>query len=62
LQDRLDGLDAYDCVVGAVAHDDYAAFSNEALTAMVGSGGLVVDLKGMWRSLDLGPDVNRMEI
>jgi hypothetical protein len=29
---------------------------------MVGSGGLVVDLKGMWRSLDLGPDVNRMEI
>ena len=62
LLDRLDGLDAYDCVVGAVAHDDYAAFSNEALTAMVGSGGLVVDLKGMWRSLDLGPDVKRMEI
>ena len=62
LLDRLDGLDAYDCVVGAVAHDDYAAFSGEVLAAMVSPGGLVVDLKGMWRSLDLGPDVKRMEV
>jgi UDP-N-acetyl-D-galactosamine dehydrogenase len=62
LLDRLDGLDAYECVVGAVAHDDYAAFSGGVLAAMVSPGGLVVDLKGMWRSLDLGPDVRRIEI
>jgi UDP-N-acetyl-D-galactosamine dehydrogenase len=61
LLDRLDGLDAYDCVVGAVAHDEYAALSNEVLAALVSPGSLVVDLKGMWRSLDLGPDVKRME-
>jgi len=59
---RLDGVDAYHCVVGAVAHDDYAAFSGAALAAMVSPGGLVVDLKGMWRSLDLGPKIKRMEI
>ncbi len=59
----LDGLDgAYDCVIGAVAHDDYAAFSADALAALVSPGGLVVDLKGMWRSLDLGPDIKRMEL
>jgi UDP-N-acetyl-D-galactosamine dehydrogenase len=62
LLDRLVGLDAYDCVVGAVAHDEYAAFSDEVLAALVSPGGLVVDLRGMWRSLDLGPDVKRMEI
>jgi UDP-N-acetyl-D-galactosamine dehydrogenase len=56
----LDG--AYDCVVGAVPHDKYAAFTRDALAAMVSSGGLIVDLKGMWRSLDLGPDIKRMEI
>ena len=60
LLDQLDG--AYDCVVGAVPHDEYAAFTRDALAAMVSSGGLIVDLKGMWRSLDLGPDIKRMEI
>jgi len=62
LLDRMDGGVAYDCVVGAVAHDAYAAFSSEAVAGIVKPGGLVVDLKGMWRSLDLGPDVKRMEI
>ena len=62
LLDGWDGMHPYDCVVGAVCHDDYAAFSGDVLAAMVRPDGLVVDLKGMWRSLDLGPDVRRMEI
>ena len=52
---------AYDCVVGAVSHDDYAAFDGETLTALVKPGGLVVDLKGMWRDVALGADIKQME-
>ncbi len=52
----------YDCVVGAVSHDEYAAFDGDALAALVKPGGLVVDLKGMWRDVELGADIKRMEI
>ncbi|MBT3305293.1 MAG: nucleotide sugar dehydrogenase, partial [Alphaproteobacteria bacterium] len=62
LLDGLDGSEPYDSVIGAVCHDDYAAFSNDTLTLMVKPDGLIVDLKGMWRALDLGSDVKRMEI
>ena len=62
LLSRLPEDQAYDCVVAAVSHDDYRALDGETLTALVKPGGLIVDLKGMWRSLDLGPDVKRMEI
>ena len=58
---RLPKGQAYDCVVGAVSHDDYAAFDGEALAALVKPGGLVVDLKGMWRDVVLGADIGRME-
>ncbi len=37
---------AYDCVVGAVAHDAYDAIS---LSDIVTPGGLVADVKGLWR-------------
>ena len=61
----LDGLDndqAYDCVVGAVPHAGYAGFDAKFLTSLVKPGGLIADLKGMWREVDLGPDVKRLEI
>jgi UDP-N-acetyl-D-galactosamine dehydrogenase len=60
--DKLPSDQAYDCVVGIVSHDEYSAFDAETLTAMVKPGGLVVDLKGMWRDVVLGPDIKRMEI
>ena len=47
---------------GALAAAFAARALGETLTALVKPGGLIVDLKGMWRSLDLGPDVKRMEI
>ena len=52
----------YDCVVGAVPHAVYIAFSGNTLTSLVRPGGLVIDLKGMWRHARLGEDVTRMEI
>ena len=40
----------YDCVVGAVAHKEYAAMDIAAITKLVPRG-LVADIKGMWRKL-----------
>ena len=62
LLDRLDDNQAYDCVVGAVPHAGYAGFDAKFLTSLVKPGGLIADLKGMWREVDLGPDVKRLEI
>jgi UDP-N-acetyl-D-galactosamine dehydrogenase len=53
---------AYDCVIGAVPHAEYAEFDGDTLSSLVKPGGLIVDLKGMWRSASLGPDVRRLEI
>ena len=50
----------YDCVIGAVKHDEYVVFDGDALAALVKPGGLIVDLKGMWRGVTLG--IERMEI
>jgi UDP-N-acetyl-D-galactosamine dehydrogenase len=59
---RLEKSHAYDCVVGLVPHAAYIAFSGNTLTSLVKPGGLIVDLKGMWRHAQLGNDVRRMEI
>lgn len=45
---------SYDCVIGAVAHRAYKALSNDRLEAITQEGGLVVDLKNMWRHLANG--------
>ena len=62
LMDRLEKAKAYDCVIGAVPHAVYIAFSANTLTSLVKPGGLIVDLKGMWRHAQLSADVRRVEI
>ena len=52
----------YDCVIGAVCHNDYTSISNDIMAEIIVTNGLVVDLKGMWRSLNLGLSIMRMEI
>ncbi|HEX9702191.1 MAG TPA: nucleotide sugar dehydrogenase [Rhodospirillales bacterium] len=59
---RLEKTRAYDCVVGAVPHAVYIAFSGNTITSLVRPGGIVVDLKGMWRHAHLGQDIKRHEI
>ena len=51
--------ECYDLVVGAVAHDNYRRLSNKQLESMVAPGGLLADLKGMWRDRDLNPAIDR---
>lgn len=55
---ELDGR-RYDLVIGAVPHDAYRNLDAMALQALVAPGGLLADLKGMWRSLPLDPALDR---
>ncbi len=44
----------FDLVIGAVRHDAYRDLSPAALAAMLGDGGTLADIKGMWRGHKLG--------
>jgi UDP-N-acetyl-D-galactosamine dehydrogenase len=52
---------AYDCLVGAVPHEAYGRFDAKAFAALVKPGGLVADIKGMWRSIDLPKALRRWQ-
>lgn len=59
LKRELGDLSGYDAVVGAVAHDLYRNFTSVDLHRLVKPGGLVADLKGIWRHLPLGEGIVR---
>jgi len=50
------------CVIGAVAHDQYQELSAERLGALMPDGGILADIKGMWRGLTLGPEIRRWQL
>ena len=52
LLSSLDGHNGYDTVVGAVRHDDYLALNTADLAHLVRDGGLIADIKGLWRNQD----------
>jgi UDP-N-acetyl-D-galactosamine dehydrogenase len=56
------GAGAYDLVVGAVAHAQYRALSAEALSGLFNEGGVLADLKGIWRDLELAPSIGRWSL
>jgi UDP-N-acetyl-D-galactosamine dehydrogenase len=62
LLENLEGASGYDAVVGAVRHDTYAAFDAAALSELVAPGGVVADVKGMWRGLTLADGVRRWQL
>ncbi|MCR6629386.1 MAG: nucleotide sugar dehydrogenase [Magnetospirillum sp.] len=49
----LDGLGPYDCVVGAVPHAPYLAFTGESFETLLKPDGLVADVKALWRDREL---------
>ena len=51
----------YDCVVGAVSHRVYREFPKSGLNSLIKPGGLVADIKGMWRLVDLPPTIRRWQ-
>ena len=58
----LKAAHGYDCVVAAVAHGAYQSFTAETLARLVRPGGLVADVKGMWRDLALPDGMRRWQL
>ncbi|WP_267419120.1 nucleotide sugar dehydrogenase [Sphingomonas sp. GC_Shp_1] len=54
--------ETYDAVICAVPHAAYRNMNATDIAALVGGVGLVADLKGAWRHLDLAPDVTRWSL
>jgi len=55
----LDGVEPYDAIVGAVAHDAYVAFTAADIARLLRPGGLVADVKNLWRGVELTGDRRR---
>ena len=52
----------FDCLIGAVRHSQYEGMSAAAVAGKLDAGGMVADLKGMWRKLDLPDGVRRWSL
>jgi len=52
----------YDAVIGAVPHAAYAAFGVADLTRLARPGGLIADIKGLWRDLAFPDGLRRWEL
>lgn len=59
LMSGLERASGYDCLVGAVPHAPYVNFTAENFSTLVRDGGLVADVKGMWRGMDV-PETLRL--
>ncbi|MEX2298545.1 MAG: nucleotide sugar dehydrogenase [Dongiaceae bacterium] len=63
LSDALDAEGApFDCLVAAVAHNEYRALADEDFLRLVRPGGLVADVKGIWRDRALPGNVRRWQL
>jgi UDP-N-acetyl-D-galactosamine dehydrogenase len=58
----LDGAGGHACVVGAVRHRAYLALTPAVLGRLVRPGGLVADVKGMWRDLPMPDGCHRWQL
>ncbi len=58
----LSGLDGFTAVVGAVPHRAYREMTGEALAALLRDGGLVADVKGIWRGTELPAGIGRWDL
>ena len=56
---RLDIEGAYACLLGAVAHAPYRTFTPATFASLLAPGGLVVDIKNMWRGTPLPEGLRR---
>ncbi|MGQ0590687.1 MAG: nucleotide sugar dehydrogenase [Sphingosinicella sp.] len=52
----------YDLVLVAVPHAEYGAMDAQDVGRLVNKGGCVADLKGIWRTMVLGPNVDRWSL
>jgi UDP-N-acetyl-D-galactosamine dehydrogenase len=58
----IEDASGYACVVGAVAHAEYRALDGPALARLLEPGGLVADVKGLWRKVELPEGLQRWQL
>ena len=58
----LDGAAGYACVVGAVSHAEFRSLDGAALVRLLEPNGLVADVKGLWRKLELPAGLQRWQL
>jgi len=58
----LDDAAGYHCVVGAVSHDAYAGYGAADFAKLLADDGVVADVKGMWRELELPETYRRWQL
>lgn len=58
----LDNAQGYDCIVGAVPHAPYLDFTRETFAGLLKPGGLIADVKGMWRAMDTPDGLRRWQL
>ena len=56
------GPERYDCVAGAVAHDSYSDMTAEQIAGLLREDGLLADIAGMWRTLELPARLRRWQL
>jgi len=54
--------DTYDCVIGAVAHRQFEEWGQDRLCRLLGPGGILADIKGMWRTQAFPATVARWQL
>ncbi len=58
----LGGAQGYACVVGAVRHRAYLAMTPDVLGRLARPGGLIADVKGLWRDATLPEGLHRWQL
>ncbi len=56
------GLSGFDCIVGTVPHDAFRQMSHAEITELITPTGLVADIKGIWRELELPKSIRRWNL
>ena len=62
LMPSLDDASGYHCLVGAVAHEEYAAYGEADFAKLVVDDAVIADVKGMWRTTDLSAGYRRWQL
>lgn len=62
LVNELSGASKYDGIVGAVPHAEYVAMTAGQVSDLLVDGGLLADVKGMWRQVEFPPTVTRWQL
>ena len=62
LLDSLEEAIGYDCLVGAVPHEQYLTLDTFDIARILKNGGLLADFKGIWRGLETPDHLIRWEL